>query len=142
MQTGWNASLATGINLVDNEHQEIFRQAALMSDAMREGKGKQELKKIIDFLDDYVVTHFAHEEKLMDQYRCPIAQTNKKSHNQFIAKFKELKNKFDSTSLNTVLVLEISNMIKDWLIQHIKQIDTQLGVTVKNATKEPAPASR
>jgi hemerythrin len=40
MKSAWNSSLATGVGLVDTEHQEIFRQAALLNQAMSEGKGK------------------------------------------------------------------------------------------------------
>jgi hemerythrin len=133
MQSAWNPSLSTGVNLVDTEHKEIFRQAALLHQAMADGQGRDEVKKIIDFVDDYIVTHFSHEEKVMDQYHCPVAEINKQAHTQFIAKFKALKQKFDSSGANSSLVLDIASTINDWLIQHIKQIDSQLS----NCTTDP-----
>ena len=138
MQTAWNPSLATGVNTVDTEHQEIFRQVATMNQAMIDGKGQAELKKIIDFVDDYIVTHFSHEEKIMDDYRCPVAEANKQAHTKFIANFKTLKQKFDSKGASSSLVLDISSMISDWLINHIKQIDSQLGKCKPDAAKSPA----
>jgi hemerythrin-like metal-binding protein len=140
MQSAWNPSLAVGVSTVDNEHQEIFRQVALMHQAMADGKGQAELKKIIDFVDDYIVTHFSHEEKLMNEYRCPVAEANKQAHNTFITNFKILKTKFDAKGANSSLVLDISSMISDWLIKHIHQIDSQLGKCKPGASKSPALA--
>jgi hemerythrin len=140
MQTAWNSSLATGVNTVDTEHQEIFRQVAMMNQAMIDGKGQAELKKIIDFVDDYIVTHFSHEEKIMNDYRCPVAEANKQAHTKFIANFKTLKQKFDAKGASSSLVLDISSMISDWLINHIKQIDSQLGKCKPDAAKAPALA--
>jgi hemerythrin len=131
MQSAWNPSLATGVDQVDREHQEIFRQTALLNQAMSEGKGSQEIKNIIDFVDEYIISHFVHEESLMEKYNCPAADANKQAHNLFIAKFKGLKNKFNTNGSSITLVLEISSTINDWLIQHIGAIDTQLGACVK-----------
>jgi hemerythrin len=142
MNSAWTPALATGVNQVDTEHIEIFRQAALLRQAMTEGKGRDELKKIVDFVDDYIVTHFSHEEKVMDQYHCPVAEINKQAHTKFIAKFKALKAKFDASGTSTTLVLEIASTINDWLIQHIKQIDSQLAACTKPASKQPATAAR
>jgi hemerythrin len=142
MQTAWNPSLATGINTVDREHQEIFRQAALLTAAMKEGKGRDELKNIVDFVDDYIVTHFINEEKVMDEYRCPAAGVNKAAHTQFIKAFKDLKDKFNAAGASTSLVLDISTMINNWLVQHIKQIDFQLGKCQNTDAKKPAFAGR
>lgn len=135
MQSAWNPSLATGVDHVDREHQEIFRQAALLNQAMTEGKGSQEIKNIIDFVDDYIVSHFVHEEETMEKYRCPVAEANKQAHNQFIASFKALKNKFDTRGSSTSIVLDIASTINDWLIQHIRKIDSQLAASVKVAAK-------
>jgi hemerythrin len=140
MNSAWNPALATGVGLVDTEHQEIFRQAAVLHQAMSDGKGREELAKIINFVDDYIVSHFAHEEKVMDQYRCAIAEVNKQAHTKFIAKFKELKAKFEAAGASTTLVLDIAKTINDWLVQHIKQIDSQLATCTKTATKETAGA--
>lgn len=142
MQSAWNPTLSTGVKSVDAEHQEIFRQAGLLHQAMMEGKGRGELAKIVDFIDDYIVSHFAQEEKIMDQYRCPVADINKQAHTKFIAAFKALKEKFDFQGASTTLVLDISSTINDWLIGHIKQIDSQLAKCTNSAAKAPVGAAR
>jgi hemerythrin len=140
MTMGWDASMTTGVILVDNEHQELFRQVDNLNKAMLEGKGRDEIGKLLNFLGDYVAKHFAHEEQAMDQYRCPAEVANKAAHNQFIAKFKELKTRFDSAGANSALTIEIHDTLRNWLVQHIRQIDTQLLPCTKTGKKEPALA--
>jgi hemerythrin len=135
MQSAWNPSLLTGVDQVDREHQEIFWQAALLNQAVSEGKGIHDFKKIIDFVDDYLISHFVHEEEVMERYSCPAADENRLDHDKFIAEFKVLKNLFDTRDLNTALVSEIASSINDWLIQHIRQIDSQLSDCMKNSEK-------
>jgi hemerythrin len=126
MSTGWDKSMTTGVPQVDNEHEELFRQVANLNQAMREGKGRNEIGKILNFVGDYVVEHFAHEEKFMADYRCPVAEANKAAHNQLITKFKELQTRFASAGASSTLTLEIHDTLKNWLVTHIRQIDTQL----------------
>jgi hemerythrin len=140
MAAGWDVSMSTGVPSVDAEHQELFRQVANLTQAMCDGKGRNEIGTILNFVGDYVVSHFAKEEKIMDQYRCPVAAANKAAHNQFIAKFKELQTRFESAGASSSLTLEISNTLTNWLIQHIRQIDVQLLPCTKTAKKDPAMA--
>jgi hemerythrin-like metal-binding protein len=77
----------------------------------------------------------------MEQYNCPVAEVNKQAHTQFIAKFKGLKEKFDTQGASTTLVLDIASTVNNWLIQHIKTIDSQLANCTKSA-KEPALSAR
>jgi len=126
MPASWTQAMATGVNEVDNQHKELFRQLALLSDAMKSGQGRAKIEEILDFLGDYVVRHFAAEEKQMDEMACPAAEANKRAHAEFCATFKALRQRFDQEGAQTTLVLEISNTLSNWLVEHIAKIDTQL----------------
>ena len=82
MATAWNESMTTACRWSDNEHQELFRQVDKLNQAMLQGKGRDEIEKILDFVGDYVVTHFAHEEKIMADYRCPVADAEQSGPHQ------------------------------------------------------------
>jgi hemerythrin len=140
MATGWDKTMETGVPQVDNEHRELFRQIANLNKAMSEGQGRNEIGNILNFLGEYVLSHFAHEEKHMDTYKCPAAVANKAAHAQFIAKFKDLKTRFESSGGNSSLTIEINDTLQNWLVQHIRQIDVQLLPCTKTAKKEPALA--
>lgn len=126
MAITWDLTMATGVRSVDDQHKELFRQVAILGDAMSQGKGRDEIKKILDFVGAYVVKHFADEEKAMEEYDCPVASANKAAHNALLARFKDLRTRFDATGSGPSLVLETYETLSKWLVQHIKEIDTRL----------------
>jgi hemerythrin len=126
MLSGWDPSMATGVPQVDNEHQEWFRQAGRLNQALRDGKGRDDIEHILNFIGDYIVTHFAHEEKVMDDYNCPSSETNKTAHTKFIGKFKELQSRYAKAGANNSLAIEIHDLMMYWLNDHITYIDIHL----------------
>ena len=132
MPVSWNESMSTGVPEVDNQHKELIRQLGLLNDAMLHGQGRREIGKILDFLGDYVVAHFATEEKQMERLACTAA-ANKRAHSEFLASFKGFRKRFEEAGASTTLVLEINNTISDWLVDHIAKIDTQLNTCAVNA---------
>ncbi|MFZ5832310.1 MAG: bacteriohemerythrin [Planctomycetota bacterium] len=136
----WDQSFATGSIVVDNQHKELFRQIAGLSDAMKAGKGRDELKKLVNFLGDYVVKHFTEEEAIMEKCKSPIAAANKRAHAEFLERFQQLRTKFESGSASVSVVLEIHDLVNNWLIKHIKAIDTQLDKSLNASNREPVAA--
>jgi len=126
MSITWNESLSTGVAAVDNQHKELIRQLNALHGAMSRGEGREEITKILDFLGDYVVRHFADEEREMARLACPAAAENKRAHAQFIAMFKDLRGRHEATGASTTLLLKINEALSAWLVEHIKKIDTQL----------------
>ena len=137
MSVSWNESLSTGVPEVDNQHKELFRQLESLSQAMSKGQGRDEIGKILDFLGDYVVRHFAAEEKHMDRLACAAADANKQAHRKFLALFRQLRRRFAEAGASTTLVLEINNTLSDWLVEHISKIDTQLKACGSKKATEP-----
>ena len=122
----WNESLRCGVIEVDSQHQELFRQIDGLQQAMSQGKGRQEIGRLLDFLSDYVVRHFAAEERQMDALGCPAAAANKQAHAEFIEVFKHLRQHFEEEGATPTLVLEIKDTLSRWLVDHIRRIDTKL----------------
>lgn len=122
----WTQAMATGVAMVDAQHKELFRQFNLLGEAMSRGQGRQEIGTLLDFLGQYVVKHFADEERYMDEHACPVAAANKQAHTKLLATFNGLKERFDREGAGPTLVLEIQRTLSDWLVQHIDRIDKQL----------------
>jgi hemerythrin len=131
----WTQAMSTGVDVLDKDHQEIFRQTDLLLQAMKEGNGRAEVKRILDFLENYVPSHFAREEKLMEEYNCPVAKLNKAAHADFVALFQDLKTRYESSTVSSTLVLAT---MYDWLKEHIEKIDSKLKYCTSNASQEPA----
>ena len=122
----WDKSLATGSANVDHQHQELFRQAAALSNAMKQGRGRDEICELLDFLGQYILRHFAEEEELMEELNCPAAATNKVAHARFFTTFSRLQRHFKRAGSGPSLVLQIHDLLTKWLVQHIKEVDSQL----------------
>ncbi len=129
----WDESFATGSAAVDQQHRELFRQVDSLSEAMKRGKGRGEMAAILDFLGQYVMRHFADEEREMDRVHCPAAAANRQAHRDLIAKFGQFRKRFDAEGAGPALVLQIHETLCNWLVQHIKAIDLQLRDCVESA---------
>ena len=133
MPVVWNNSMSTGVPEVDRQHQDLIGQLNRLNEAMSQGKGRDEIAKMLDFLADYVVRHFAAEERHMDVLGCPAAAANRQAHREFLGTFKALRERFDAAGAQPTLVLEIHGTLSKWLVGHITKIDTQLSACAVHA---------
>jgi len=127
MAVEWiESSMGTGIDSVDEQHQQLIGKLNRLAAALRSGKEREEIGKMLEFLGNYTVEHFEHEEKCMDVYGCAAAARNKKEHAKFLALFAALKEDFESSGPSKALALEIEAKLMAWLVFHIKGTDRQL----------------
>lgn len=117
---------SSGIAEIDAQHKELFNQLNSLLDAMKAGKGRTEIDKLVSFLESYTVKHFSCEEKHMEERKCKACAANKAAHAQFVSKFRSFKEELGKSGSNTALVLRMQNELCQWLDQHIAGIDSQL----------------
>jgi len=117
----WNDNLSVKVLAIDQQHKKLIDMMNELSDAMRSGKGRDILSKIISGLILYTGTHFKTEEKYFDQFDHPEAEIHKKEHEAFVLKVLEFKKGFEKGDLN--LTVEIMDFLSDWLQNHIKGSD-------------------
>ena len=130
MSAKWTSALSTGVRVIDEQHKQLFSHVNKLHEAMSQGKGKEEIGQILDFLGQYAAKHFSAEEREMQSRNCPTAEQNKQAHREFMLKFSELRNQFDRNGSQTTLVLEIHRTLSRWLVEHISKIDTKLNECV------------
>ncbi|MBI5822109.1 MAG: bacteriohemerythrin [Verrucomicrobia bacterium] len=118
--------MGTGVDSVDQQHQELVRQVNLLHQACSRGEGKKRVKEMIAFLGAYAQKHFKHEEEVMKAQRCPALGENLKAHHNFLKQFTMLVGDFDRDGNTTSLLLQLKAMVGDWLVSHICSVDTKL----------------
>jgi hemerythrin len=123
MAIQWNEELATGVLEIDNQHKEIFARINRLLEASSQGKGKEEVGRMIDFLGDYVISHFGTEEKYMQKTGYPDYISHKSQHDKFISEYGDVKKKFEKEGSTSTLVIEVMNKSVHWLINHITKVD-------------------
>ncbi len=104
-----------------------------MLSAMAQGKGKDEVGKVIAFLADYVTKHFKAEEEIMEKHNYGGISSQKTEHAQFIRDFSDLKKDFGKNGVTTHLVLQVQNKLCNWLKNHIGNEDKKIGMFLKKS---------
>jgi hemerythrin len=125
MSMEWSSNLATGVTEIDNQHKEIFNRVNRLSAACSEGKGKEEVLRLLLFLEDYIKEHFAAEERLQ-LHGYPDYAAHKSQHTRFIADVARLTTAFREEGATLTLVIMTNKTLVSWLIQHIGKTDMEL----------------
>ncbi len=63
----WTVEYSTGIPKIDSQHAYLFELANRLARALASGRSDEVLANIVQELNDYVNTHFAYEESVMQQ---------------------------------------------------------------------------
>lgn len=115
----WKDEYSVNIKIFDAQHQKLVSILSELYKAMKKGKGKEALEKILTELTGYVDVHFKNEEKYMAENNFPGYIQHKKEHDALAEKTLELKSRFDKGE--GIVTIEVMNFLKDWLINHINK---------------------
>lgn len=132
MSISWKEDLSIGVEQIDSQHKELIGRIDDLFEACNNGKGKEEVLKVIDYLGEYVVTHFSDEEGLQKKYGYPEYNNHKQMHTQFIKDFEVLKGNLDKDGVSPSLIIKMNKLLIDWLLNHIKKVDKELGAFIKS----------
>jgi methyl-accepting chemotaxis protein len=127
----WDDSIATGIELIDEQHQELIGLINRLNSAMQQGKGKAVLGEILDELGHYAVFHFGQEETLFDKYGYPETDQHKAVHRKLLDDTTAFIEQFKAGQ--TGMSRDLFFFLKDWLTNHIKGVDHRYVPFLKKA---------
>ena len=142
MALTWNDNLLTGMAEIDEQHKELLAAINRFFDACDRGKGREEIREMFSFLEHYIISHFAAEELYMDAHNYKNAVAHKKLHEDFRKNFEVLKKKLESSLEDASLLqslrvqIETNWLLGEWWINHINNVDKQLGAFLKSQTKK------
>ena len=123
MSIEWQEVLATGIENIDAQHMGIFERFAEFKAACDTGCAKEELVKLVIYLEDYARDHFRDEEKTLLEAEYPDLPAQQNSHEMFLSDLREFKRKVGESGLGMPEILEMKRFLIRWQIQHIKHLD-------------------
>ena len=121
MPVQWTEDLATGIERIDQQHQELYQQVAALHDAMRAGR-MADVPATLEFLERYVVEHFTTEEREMAAARYPGLDLHRRRHLEFV---EDLRRRQAALAAGPTVsaVVDLSHWLVGWLREHVRQID-------------------
>ena len=131
MALAWTQNLAVGVELIDQQHKTWFEKADQLFEAGKQGKSRDYIVKMFDFLDEYTKTHFKDEEKYMLSINYPEYNVQKQLHTGFISKLADLRKEYEASGANISVIINANQMILDWLVKHISMQDKKIGEFAK-----------
>jgi hemerythrin len=122
----WSPSLAVGVPEIDGQHQELFRRAERLVTALRSGD-RAEVKPLVRYLSEYVVEHFAAEERFMREIGYPDLEAHRALHVGFREDFAQMLAEYERKGATALVALTIHNWLSDWLRRHVGGVDVEIG---------------
>ena len=126
MALQWTSTLSVGVAEIDQQHQELFRRIDRLLDSMLRND-RSEAARLLDFLAEYVIVHFADEESLMEGTGYPDLQRHTEDHRRFRATLRDISLAFAERGPTASLVLRLEQEVVGWLKDHVYFTDVALG---------------
>lgn len=128
----WTEEYELGIDVIDDQHKRIVDYINKLADAGPD-ISSEELAEVVDSLVDYTYSHFAFEEALMEEVEYENLSAHLQTHEAFTNRVKELHHRFCAgESVNE----ELGELLKYWLLNHIKEDDRSYAPVVKKNLAE------
>ena len=131
MSVKWGESFATGVDEIDQQHQELFAKLDNMLNAVEQGTGHIVVQDLFTYLDGYTREHFAVEESLQRKTNYPHVAVHCEEHKKFISNLERLKSRVAIDGPTESDVKLIRDTLVNWLITHICSTDRHFGDFVK-----------
>lgn len=117
----WKDEYSVGIPVIDKQHMQLIDMINKLNDAMSEGKGKKIIADVLSEMINYTVTHFTHEERMLERNNYPDLIAHKRKHNKFVEKIKDFEEGVKNREFG--ITIKIIDYLKEWLIDHIQGTD-------------------
>jgi hemerythrin len=135
----WNEKYSTGIQLLDDQHKELFKLTNELFNNCRAGiqSAGSAFRKTVHSLVDYVKYHFTAEEKMFEKINYPMAADHKRQHESFVKQVLEAVKNFEEGE--DIVPVNFANFLKDWIVTHIAVQDRQYAGFIRNLKRSRLP---
>lgn len=132
MMFEWTPDLAVGVEVIDAQHKELFAAVNALLVAIGEGREREEVVRLMDFLEEYVSNHFGIEEIYMRRYTYFGYPAHKAEHLAFIDDFYGMREELERDGVTAGLAENLKRRVCDWLVSHVGTVDKGLGTYLKD----------
>ncbi len=131
----WKERYRIGVELIDEQHKELFHRLSkfigiVQNDEEWEQK-LDEVKKTLNFMQEYVVYHFDDEERYQEEINYPDIEVHKRVHAEFKEEINEYARILEEEGFTEEKIQELGARLMTWLIMHVGKADQKIGEYVK-----------
>jgi hemerythrin len=132
----WSDDMSVGVELIDEQHKELFARINRLLAGLGEVGSGAELAKTMAFLQDYVVLHFDAEEEQMTQYDYPFYREHKDAHVWLIKEVSEMAKQLAADGPSEGLYVRAEKTLVDWFLSHVRKTDMKMGSFLKGKLEQ------
>ena len=132
----WKDYYRVGSDLIDTQHQELFKRLSKFIQIVQsESPWDERLAEVtstLEFMQHYVVIHFADEEALQEEIGYPELEHHRAIHERFKAEIGKFAEQAEIEGLNEESVQEFGAKVMTWLIMHVGREDLKIGEFIRS----------
>jgi len=131
----WKPEYEIGIQEIDEQHKKLVALINNFYTTLVRKGSNEEVAQVIFEVIDYTKVHFAIEECLLRMFEYEDYENHKKGHDVFVERVLAIDKRFRGGDAS--VSMELFSLLRDWLIQHIQEKDTQYApVLLKRGVKK------
>jgi hemerythrin-like metal-binding protein len=116
----WKDEYSVKVAEIDEQHQKLIKIIDDLYQALMAGTAKASLPEIFGRLNDYVIYHFATEEKYFKEFEYKDAPMHISQHEKYKIDIAKMEKDADNGALD---VYELLFYLENWWINHILDSD-------------------
>ncbi len=124
----WDARYATGIEVIDSQHQRLFGLTNQLLQAAAENAGNSVMAELLAQIEEYAATHFSHEESIMEWANYADIAEHRVQHEILRDELQFFAAELEKGALSAH---ELAEFMQSWLAKHIIHEDMQYLPAVK-----------
>jgi hemerythrin len=142
MTFAWSDELSVGVARIDAQHRELIARTNALLEALPAGEGPASVAAVdtLMFLSDYVVHHFADEERFMAEVAFPGLPAHRVEHQRFRESLGALVHRFSMGGADQVLRRGVEEDVCAWIVEHVLGTDLAIGRFVAAGAGPRRPA--
>lgn len=134
----WKEQYELGLPHIDLQHTMIVNMVNELYMALETKEEEDTATKVLEKLLGYVEDHFASEEAEMRENNYPDLDEHLAAHEAFRVKVTRLHHRHHTGE--KIAGYELSEFLKDWLLEHIAQVDKAFGAFVLQLSEKAKEA--
>ncbi|HKM48118.1 MAG TPA: bacteriohemerythrin [Terriglobales bacterium] len=119
----WDPSCSVNVAELDQQHQQLFGAVAELEQALRTGRADTVINKLLEEVIEHTISHFATEERLMEECGYPGLDAHRRDHQELSQKLTmfNLSNLAGGPGVPAALLV----FLQAWLQDHILKTDKE-----------------
>lgn len=132
----WKEKYKIGVPQIDTQHEELFARVTVFVETLRSDKEWDEkvssVNDTLEFMKDYVVTHFRDEEAYQEEIGYKGLAEHKKTHSDMVAYVAAISEQYEKEGYKEITMQQFAGKLVTWLVNHVVADDQKIADYARN----------